>query len=241
MASKRHAVSSLAVVDFSLLSPPADLRLTSLRVSVRQASVAHYRDGHAVRTPPIYVDLFEETKFGKACDGGKQKAKVDKPWRAGTVGDMRTCAQMFRKGPTDLEAVEAGREWHYTRLFRVPPHIELTPSAPPTRHGLEVGHKLVLELRYCIGEEGKEKYARIDLDMKLDSCWCRLHAVQLPEYSEEPRAVLPGCLRECLCHEPIEKLLSVGYMPTLSEGKHLKDLFEWQRHENAWKEATSST
>lgn len=171
--SNNISVGGLFNVDIHSPSPPPDLIVYMVRVSLYTTIEVHTRRKGKQVTPVQKRRLFE-------------KGHVGTPDRA--AADADTCAGYLRYAGSNSA-------WTVQGVARIPDDNAIRPSTMPgTRSPLRFHHTLVVEVVHsrsdprvpdCLTSEGRRKLKVFTLrqSVVIPSCCCALDAVTLPTYS----------------------------------------------------------
>ncbi|KAM0748179.1 hypothetical protein T439DRAFT_328164 [Meredithblackwellia eburnea MCA 4105] len=210
LQSQHTMVGGLLLLRFSLVSPPTDIHIYSVKVKINQIFTLHstINPKHKLQCPPdpriiINIDGSHPANFGH----------IDQPpSRPGSP----------HLGP--MKVVTQGNSFCISHLARLPNDNHLRPTTQPgTVTGISVSHEIAIEMTYRIpkpedgnGKSSKEALEREKKKMTVTkpfdvfSCCCFLDSLTLPVYSildPNPSVEAESWSPPCICMMKIEELI----------------------------------
>ncbi|GAA5824172.1 hypothetical protein JCM11251_001551 [Rhodosporidiobolus azoricus] len=236
LQSQNIMIAGLLLLRLSLVSPPNDVFIFSVRVKIlQQFTLRSPKDQHSCSPPPapqtvMILDAAHPANNAKMQDDGR--------------GDQTSTAPS-REAP--LKALRKGQAWNLVHLARLPNDNHLRPSSPDgTDTPIAAHHTLQIEITYrqMTGDEsdptplspkGKEREKQPNPELKtlimskpfvLWSCCCFLDSLTLPVYAEFDtftcvEAGTEASMHPCLCRMPLKHLIETQANSLLKENDFL--------------------
>ncbi|BGP14949.1 hypothetical protein JCM10213_007249 [Rhodosporidiobolus nylandii] len=110
--------------------------------------------------------------------------------------------------PTPLAAVQAGHEFHFSRICRVPDDDCVRPTTlEGTETKIRVAHKMNVEIRYRKDGDSEDMVLSIGKPVTVTSCCCLVDSLFLPAYSASapPKTITRPLQSRCACNMSLKE------------------------------------
>ncbi|GAA5927512.1 hypothetical protein JCM3775_006004 [Rhodotorula graminis] len=232
ISSPHLTVAALCNVRLSLLGPPKPVSIVSVVGVITQTFTVHYRDGTVARPKPMNLTLKKvdhtaspslsvpihnpatcSVAPGPVIDLPRQ---VEQPIvNLPSFRPVSTCCTIHPDvdvpDPTPLARVEAGQEFHHSRICRVPDDDHVRPStldgSPKTV--IRVSHQLSVEVRYRKDGDTEDMILTMGKPVTITSCCCLVDSLTLPAYcAKKPsKTIIRPLESRCACNMTLKECL----------------------------------
>ncbi|KAM0788678.1 hypothetical protein ACM66B_002775 [Microbotryomycetes sp. NB124-2] len=222
IASPYLTVAALLCSRVTLLGSPTPVDIISIDTYIKQQYHISFNDSSKNVSPEPKrfklrkVDPFKATPslvipicVNDCCPEEPRKNAADRLLNACQLPEKEPCCpvkpDVYSTDPTPLKQLSDNEGFHYSRTARVPTDDFVRPTTlPGTETRIRVGHKVMVEIRYRIKGDTKDKVLVIGKDVTIASCCCWIDSLLLPAYSKvAPKDSSKRLKHHCQCNIPL--------------------------------------